>query len=145
MDNISVTSQQTLWKLIKILSLVGVVLASYLLASYLKPQTADVCRIDETVNCNAVTQGSLATVLGIPVSLVGLVGYLIILSSSLAKKKGLVLFMAAFGTLFCLRITYLELLVVKIICPVCLACQLIMLTVLALAFFLSFGRKANKK
>lgn len=134
-------SEKTLWQLTKILSLVGIVLASYLLASYFKPQTADVCRIDETVNCDAVTQGSLATIFGIPIALVGLTGYLIIFFSSLAKKKGLVLFMAAFGTLFCLRITYLELFVVKIICPVCIACQLIMLTILILSLRLNFGKR----
>jgi uncharacterized membrane protein len=138
-------SQKLLWKLVKILSLVGIVLASYLLTSYLRPQTADVCRIDETVNCDAVTQGSLATVFGIPVALIGLTGYLVIFFSSLAKKKSLVLFMAAFGALFCLRITYLELFVVKIICPVCIACQLIMLTIVALALRLNFGKIPVKK
>lgn len=135
-------SEKTLWNLTKILALVGVILASYLLASYFKPQTAGVCRIDETFNCDAVTQGSLAAIFGIPVALIGLTGYLIIFFGSLAKNRGLVLFMAAFGSLFCLRITYLELFVVKIICPVCIVCQLVMLTILVLALRLWFGKKS---
>ena len=126
-------NQKSIWKTLIILSGIGIVLAFYLFYSYISPNPPDVCTINETVNCDAVTKGALSTIFGIPVSLVGLVGYIVILVSSYFKKKRLTLGMAAFGMVFCLRLSYLEIFVEKVLCPVCLACQIVML----LAFFLA--------
>ena len=122
-----------MWKLSTVLSLVGIILASYLFYSYLAPIPPGLCDISATINCDAVTKGALATLFSIPVSLVGLIGYIFILYSSLLKLKKLHLFMSSFGLLFCLRLTFLEIFVEKVICPVCLACQIIMLTLFILS------------
>lgn len=122
-----------MWKLSTVLSLIGIILAGYLFYSYLAPIPPGLCDISATINCDAVTKGSLAALFGIPVSLVGLIGYIFILYSSLLKLPKLHLFMTAFGMLFCLRLTFLEIFVEKVICPVCLACQLIMLILFILS------------
>ncbi|MCG2691630.1 vitamin K epoxide reductase family protein [Microgenomates group bacterium] len=122
-----------MWKLSTALSLIGIVLAGYLFYSYLAPIPPGLCDISATINCDAVTKGALATLFGIPVSLVGLIGYLLILYASLMKFKKLHLFMTGFGMLFCLRLTFLEIFVEKVICPICLACQLIMLILFILS------------
>jgi uncharacterized membrane protein len=115
------------------LSALGIVLASYLFSEYLAKDPLELCTINEQINCGPVTKGNLAQWFGIPVSLVGLVGYIVILFSALGKKKKLLLGMTAFGLLFCLRLTILELFVEHILCPVCVVCQVIMFVV----FFLS--------
>ncbi len=117
----------SLWKISAGLALIGIGLASYLFYSYLSPNPPGFCNLSPTINCNAVTKGALATLFGIPVSLIGLIGYILILYSSLLKLKKLHLFMAGFGMLFCLRLTFLEIFSEKVYCPICLACQLIML------------------
>src|SRR3989344_7559073 len=122
-----------LWKLIVLLSLIGIILASYLFYNYLAVKPSTLCSISDKINCDAVTKGSLAVFLGIPVSLVGLIGYFLILYSGLQKNKKLALFMSGFGMIFCLRLTILEIFVVKVYCPVCIACQVIM----AFLFFIS--------
>jgi uncharacterized membrane protein len=122
-----------MWKLSVTLSLIGILLAGYLFYSYLAPIPPGLCDISATINCDAVTKGTLAALFGIPVSLVGLIGYIFILYSSLLKLNQLHLFMSAFGMLFCLRLTFLEIFVEKVICPVCLACQLIMLILFILS------------
>lgn len=122
-----------MWKLSVTLTLIGIILASYLFYSYLAPIPPGLCDISASINCNAVTKGSLAAIFGIPVSLVGLIGYIFILYSSLLKLPKLHLFMSSFGMLFCLRLTFLEIFVEKVICPVCLACQLIMLVLFILS------------
>jgi len=116
-----------------LLSLIGIGLATYLFYSYLAPTSPGFCNISATVNCDAVTKGNLAEIFSIPVSLIGLIGYILILYSSLMRLKKLHLFMSSFGMLFCLRLTYLEILVEKVYCPVCLACQLVMLTLFILS------------
>jgi uncharacterized membrane protein len=91
-----------------------------------------------------VTKGSLSTLFGIPVSLIGLIGYIVILLCSIFKQKLLVLGMTTFGMVFCLFITYQEVFRLKVICPVCLTCQLVMLTVFLLAIYLNVNPKKHQ-
>lgn len=124
---------------IKILAVIGIFLALFLLwERYFKP-TFQPCNINATVNCDAVISGPLSNTLGIPTPLIGLFGYLIILYAAFKRSGRLVLGMAAFGLAFCLYIAYRELFQLKVICPVCIACQLDMITVFI------FGCLLNKK
>ncbi len=130
-------TEESTWKWIIGLSILGIILALYLLYNYYSPVPSTICDISGKLNCGAIAKGgTLSTFLGIPVAAIGLTGYIVILISSIVKNKKLLFAMAAFGTVFCLRITFLELFVVKIICPVCLACQIVMLLVFLLSIYL---------
>ncbi len=130
-----------IWKALIVLSSLGILLAVYLFYNFLAKPLVESCYINATINCDAVTKGSLSTLFGIPVSLIGLVGYIVILVSSILKKQKTALFMATFGMVFCLYITYQEIFNLKVICPVCLACQLVMLAAFLLALSLNYKRK----
>jgi uncharacterized membrane protein len=129
--NLNMESQ--IRKSIIFLSCFGILLASYLSYNYLFQPTYRLCTISQTVNCDAVISGSVSTTLGIPTALYGLVGYVVILFGAFKNKWKLVLGMATFGTLFCLRLTYIEIFQLKVICPVCLMCQLTMVGILGLS------------
>jgi uncharacterized membrane protein len=129
-------STNRIWTIISVLATIGIGLAIYLFYSYLAPEPPTICNISASVNCDPVTKGNLAEWFGVPVSLIGLIGYIVILGSALAKKKTITFAMTTFGMLFCLRLTYLEIFVEKIICPVCVLCQLIMLTIFILTLIL---------
>lgn len=129
-------SSETIFKTIKILAVIGVILACYLLFEQITQSPFRPCNISAVVNCNAVIFGPVAKTLGIPTPLYGLVGYLVIFFGTIFKKKKLILGMATFGLAFCLRITYIELFQLHVICPVCIACQLIMISVFTLAILL---------
>jgi len=133
-----------LWQIAGTLSIVGVILASYLLYSFYNPKPNLICDINDKVNCQAITSGTLATFANIPVSLVGLIGYAVILFSALTKRKKLMLGMSTFGMLFCLRLTILEVFFVKILCPVCIACQTVMLLVFVISIVVNLKRKSGK-
>lgn len=127
---------------IRALAVVGIVLAIYLLfEQWTKPATT-LCSINATINCDAVIKGPVAKTLGIPTPLYGLIGYIIIFYAAAVKKLRLLLGMAAFGLLFCLYIAYQELVVLRTICPVCVLCQLDMITVFILSILLN--RKSAK-
>lgn len=134
-----------IWNVLICLSILGILLASYLFYNFLTKPLFESCYFNSRINCDAVTKGSLSTLFGIPVSLIGLIGYIVILLSSVFKKKLLVLGMSTFGMLFCLSITYQEVFNLKVICPVCLTCQLVMLTVFLLAVYLNANKKVNEK
>lgn len=126
---------------IKILAVVGIFLALFLLwERYFQPSFQP-CNINATVNCDAVISGTLANTLGIPTPLIGLTGYIIILFAAFKKNAKLVLGMATFGLLFCLYIAYREIFQLRVICPVCILCQLDMITVFILGVLLARNKK----
>lgn len=124
---------------IKYLSLFGIALAVYLLYSQLTQPAWTPCYVNSAVNCDAIISGEVAKTFGIPTPLIGLVGYITIFFAALKKLPKLVLGMAAFGLIFCLYIGYVELVILKTICPVCIMCQLTMISVFVLSIL------ANKK
>lgn len=120
-------------KIIMILALIGMGLASYLLYEYFSPSAISPCFVNSYINCEASTKGVLANTLGIPTALYGLVGYSVIFLSAFKKWRRLLFGVTLFGLLFCLRITFLEVFVIKVYCPVCLACQLDMIILFILS------------
>lgn len=132
-----------IWKAIKALSLLGILLAFYLFYSYLTRPTFQPCYVNSSINCDAVIKGPLATIFGVPVSLIGLVGYIIILISSIIKNKKLLLVMSTFGLLFCLSLIYQEIFVLKVICPVCVTCLIVMFTIFLLGIKLNLEKTSS--
>jgi uncharacterized membrane protein len=130
---------------VKILAVIGIFLALFLLwERYFKPSFQP-CNINSTVNCNAVIRGEVSNTLGIPTPLIGLIGYVFILIGAFRKNAKLVLGMATFGLIFCLYIAYRELFQLHVVCPVCILCQLDMITVFILGILLSFKSKSSAK
>lgn len=119
--------------IIRILALLGILLAVYLMWQQLAHPEFKPCSINATVNCDAIITGAVSKTLGIPTPLYGLVGYIVIFFSALFKWKKLMLAMTTFGLLFCLWIGYQELFLLHVICPVCIGCQLIMIGVFTLS------------
>jgi uncharacterized membrane protein len=121
-----------LW--IRIISLIGIFLAVYLLyQQYTLPENPP-CTINQYINCDAIISGEVARTFGIPTPIFGLVGYLGIFFAATYKRTRLLFGLAAFGLTFCLWIAYKELVILKVICPVCILCQILMISVFGLAF-----------
>ena len=126
---------------IKILSLVGVLLAVYLLWEQIFHPSFQPCNINSSVNCNAIISGSVSKTLGLPTPLFGLIGYIVIFFAAVTRRKKLLLGMATFGLLFCLWIAYRELFLLHVVCPVCIGCQIIMIAVFILGLIIIRAKK----
>lgn len=124
-----------LYSWIKVLATVGILLATYLLYEQNFRPSFNPCNISATINCDAIISGVVSKTLGIPTPLYGLIGYIVILLAAILQRKKLILAMATFGLAFCLWIAYQEFLL-RVICPLCIACQVIMLSVFILAIIL---------
>ena len=120
---------------IKALSLIGIILALYLLWQQFYQPDFQPCNINTTINCGAIINGAVAKTFGIPTPLYGLIGYIVIFFAATLRKKKLLLVMATFGLTFCLWIAYRELFELRVICPICIVCQLNMLTIFLLSLF----------
>lgn len=86
--------------------------------------------------CETVNNSPYAEVYGIPVAVIGIGGYLSILAVLILEKKGgnfftknatlLTFGLTLIGFLFTLYLIYLEIFVIKAICPFCLISQVAM-------------------
>lgn len=124
-----------MWTLVRWLSVLGIILAIYLLFEQVSHSSYQICNVNSTINCAAIISGPVAHTFGIPTPLIGLVGYVVILVASIFKKKKLLLGTAIFGLAFCLWIGYQELFLLHVICPICILCQMDMLTIFALGIY----------
>jgi uncharacterized membrane protein len=128
---------------VKILAVIGIGLALFLLWERYFSPSFQPCNINSTVNCEAVIRGQVSDTLGIPTPLIGLIGYILILFGAFKKNAKLVLGMATFGLVFCLYIAYRELFQLHVVCPVCILCQLDMITVFILGIVLTSKKADN--
>ena len=118
---------------VKILSLVGILLSAYLLWQQIFRPSFQPCNINSFINCDAVVSGPVAKTFGISTPLFGLIGYVVIFFAAIIRKTKLMLGMAAFGLVFCLWIAYQELFLLRVICPVCIAWQVVMIAIFILS------------
>ncbi|MBP6883008.1 vitamin K epoxide reductase family protein [Candidatus Woesebacteria bacterium] len=125
--------KESIFKYVKWFAMFGVLLAVYLLWQQIAQPAFKPCSINATINCDAVITGPVSKTFGISTPLFGLVGYVVILIASILKKPKLMLSMATFGLVFCLWIAYQELVLLRVICPVCILCQIVMLSVFTLS------------
>lgn len=122
---------------VKVLAVIGLVLGTYLMYEQITQSAWRPCTINATINCDAVISGEVAKTLGIPTPLYGLVGYALILFGAFTKNKKLILGMASFGLVFCMYIAYVELFMLRTVCPVCIGCQIDMIIMFILAIMLN--------
>lgn len=122
------------------LALVGIGVALYM--TYVEFSSAQaIC--GPIGDCNAVQKSAYAKIMGIPVGLIGAIGYLAILAGLLwqrFRKDALtgylppaILGMAAFGSLFSIYLTFLEIFVIKAVCIWCLSSAIIITLLMLLS------------
>jgi len=114
---------------ILILSVIGFLLSLYL--TYLHYTEGQSAFCSQGSDCDVVRQSSYSNILGIPVALFGAVGYALIfwftyVSIARSTRWLLLYTISLAGFIFSAYLTYLEIFVIKAICPYCVASALIM-------------------
>jgi uncharacterized membrane protein len=135
-------SEERLRALGAILSLAGLAISLYLAITWYA-DTVPVCAGGEG-GCERVQSSDYADLAGVPVALVGAVGYALLLGAFALRGEAprmAALLFALVGLGFSLYLTYLELFVIEAICQWCVASAVVMaaVTALALARFLQQG------
>ncbi len=141
-------------KIIAVVSLFGLLISLY---SWLHNQgfaQGEFCKLDDVFDCDVVNKGPFSKIMGIPVSLIGILGYGFLFAGSIVKIKNmedyqltLFLLLASIGGFtFSLYLTALEAFVLKAWCLLCLTSQFIIFatTVLLLRMFLEEHKKVEK-
>ncbi|OGL62374.1 hypothetical protein A3C09_04175 [Candidatus Uhrbacteria bacterium RIFCSPHIGHO2_02_FULL_47_44] len=117
------------------LAMVGLALSTYSFLHNRGFVSGSICTINATINCDIVNKGPFSEFFGVPVALIGIIGYLFLLIGSLLKIKtpndrSLTLFLfgiacAGFG--FSLYLTSIEATILHAWCLICVLSQLAML------------------
>ncbi len=114
-----------------VLAVLGALISAYLTWTHFAGLTP-VCT-GSGEGCQTVQSSRYASVLGIPVALLGLIAYGgLIFSTALWRETGIYLglLISLVGTLFSAYLTYLEIFVIGALCQWCLASAAIMLAAL---------------
>ena len=101
------------------------------------------CKIGGAVNCDLVNRGPYGEIMGIPISGMGVLGYILLGGTALAlvfsqkQQKNLIIVLRGAATLalvFSLYLLYLELFVIFAVCPFCMISLLLITIITTLAW-----------
>ena len=111
---------------ISVLAVAGMIISSVSLYHHYGTDTDSFCDLGGEFNCDIVNRSVYSTVLGVPVALIGLVGYALLLGSATfwrSKPEAPLLLLGASlaGLCFALYLTYVEGFVLGAWCILCLS------------------------
>jgi vitamin-K-epoxide reductase (warfarin-sensitive) len=119
------TLRRRLMVAVALVALAGVAVSSVSLYHHFSKSKTSFCDINESFNCDLVNRSTYSTVLGVPVALIGILGYLLILAlATIYREKAetpvMLLVVSTGGLGFALRLTYIEGHVLGVWCILCL-------------------------
>ena len=123
---------------ITVLSLIGFMVAAYLTYVYYNQAETSFCVTGSS--CDIVRFSGYSSIDGIPVSLIGLVGYfglfIITVSNISERTKWLTLYFISLpGLVYSIYLTYVEVFVLKAICSFCLLSAIVITAIFILILF----------
>ena len=138
------SSNRTLFALITLLSLAGVIVSAVSLQRHYAKSATEFCDFSQKFSCDIVNRSEYSTIQGIPVAGIGVVGYaaLFVLASfwkSRPNTPNRLLGAAIAGLAFALYLTYIEAYELMTWCVLCL----ISLSLISLISLLSVALKVR--
>ena len=134
---------------ISLLALGGVLVSSVSLYHHYGTAQSSFCDFGESLNCDIVNRSIYSVILGVPVALIGVIGYLVLLGLATryrakAETPAMLLIAALAGLGFVLYLTYIEAFVLAVWCILCLTSLTLILaiTVLSAVVVADSARKA---
>jgi vitamin-K-epoxide reductase (warfarin-sensitive) len=115
-----------LMSLVAILAVCGIAVSSVSLQHHYATSKTAYCDIGETFNCDIVNRSEYSSIFGIPVALIGMLGYAALVGLVTVYRKQretpiMLLGGAAAGLAFALYLTYIEGHVLGVWCILCLS------------------------
>jgi vitamin-K-epoxide reductase (warfarin-sensitive) len=126
---------------IALLALAGALVSAVSLYHHFGSSKTSYCSFGETFNCDIVNRSIYSVVLGIPVGLIGIIGYLALLALTTvyrrkAETPAMLLIASLAGLGFTLYLTYVEAFVLAVWCILCLSSLTLILAITVLSALL---------
>ena len=142
--------RRKLFLAIALLALAGAVVSSVSLHQHFGTSATSYCDIGENFNCDIVNRSTYSVVLGVPVALIGIIGYLALLAlTTVFRGKAetpVFVFMGSLaGLAFALYLTYIEKYVLATWCILCLSSLGLIFAIAVLASILMVSTKRERE
>ena len=136
---------------VAVLALAGVAVSSVSLDHHYRKSKTSYCDFGQSFNCDIVNRSEYSTVAGVPVALIGMLGYAALLAfATFYREKAetpAILVVASVGGLgFALYLTYVEKFILSAWCILCLGslAVIFMISVLSLSLLLHSMRRSGE-
>src|SRR5579862_6218965 len=138
---VSTTTRRIYWA-IAVLALTGATVSSVSLYHHYGKDKTTYCDFGQNFNCDIVNRSPYSKIVGIPVALIGILGYLSLLALATfyrekAETPGMLLLAATLGLGLAIYLTYIEAYVLATWCILCLSSftVIVLITVLSSVLF----------
>ena len=136
-------SASRLYLIIAVLAVAGVIVSSVSLQNHYSTAESSFCNINQTLNCDIVNRSIYSRVAGIPVALIGVLGYLALLALATAYRSNpqtpkLLAITSLLGLVFALYLTYIEGFVLAAWCILCLTSLFLIFDITVVSAILMF-------
>ncbi len=122
------------------LAVIGAADAIYGIVQHFGPTDSGVCNWGGRISCDIVNKSVFSEIVGVPVAIIGLIGYITIFAAALWANKtqqrsdARNLFLLVLGGfLFSAYLTWIELWWLRAVCPICIVSQTIITLLLILS------------
>jgi len=135
------TSARGLFLAIAVLAVAGIGVSSISLDHHFRKSKTSFCDFGQSFNCDLVNRSEYSTVAGVPVALIGILGYGALLAfatlyRSKAETPGILVVGSLGGLGFALYLTYVEKYVLFAWCILCLSSLAVVLSITVLSVLL---------
>ncbi|MFZ3342036.1 MAG: vitamin K epoxide reductase family protein [Terriglobales bacterium] len=122
--------------LIAVLAVCGIAVSFVSLQHHFATSKTAYCDVGEAFNCDIVNRSTYSTVLGVPVALIGMLGYAALVGLATVYRSrhdtpAILLGAAGAGLVFALYLTYVEARILGVWCILCLS-SLAMISMIAI-------------
>jgi vitamin-K-epoxide reductase (warfarin-sensitive) len=140
---------QRLMSTVAILAVCGIVVSSLSLQHHYATSKTAYCEIGETFNCDIVNRSEYSSVFGVPVALIGMLGYAALAGLATVYRErretpAILFSAAAVGLAFALYLTYIEARVLGVWCILCLSSLALIATTTMLAAVIWWKRDRDE-
>jgi len=143
-----IAASTRLMTMIAVLAICGIAVSSVSLQRHYASSKTQFCDVGETFNCDIVNRSEYSKLFGIPVALIGMLGYGLIAGlatvyRSRAETPKWLFGFAGAGMAFALYLTYIEGFVIGIWCILCLGSLTLIALIAILSAVVWQKRRAN--
>jgi vitamin-K-epoxide reductase (warfarin-sensitive) len=136
----SLTSRRLLM-VIALMAVLGIVVSSVSLDHHFRKSKTSYCDFGQSFNCDIVNRSEYSTIAGVPVAVIGILGYIALLAFATfyrekAETPGILLAASLVGLAFALYLTYVEKFILGVWCILCLTSLAAILTIAVLSSML---------
>src|SRR6201987_197231 len=127
-----------LYRMIAIFAVLGIAVSSVSLDHHFRKSKTSFCDFGQSFNCDIVNRSEYSTVAGVPVALIGILGYAALLAFATfyrekAETPGILVVGSLGGLGFALYLTYIEKYVLTVWCILCLTSLAVIFSITVLS------------